>query len=221
MCTRSNVCPAVKVIEDLLSRERRSFQREICVLMDPVPWDGDRRDVSIPGYHTDLADYEVVWNGRNPNSAWTLDRGMVWPRWGRKSDPVKRSAFSRPGFARNSLDFPLRKAKQVPHHLDTQVSTERPISFPILEYPDLHPSEKPSWYVVYHQGCNLEGEKEESEGTGRYHGGYGSRGMGRTWAAAVNYMFPRVLGCPIMGHDNQWVILIVRCTCSIPSIRGF
>lgn len=67
--------------------------------MDPVPWDGDRRNVSIPGYLADLADYEIAWNGRNPNSAWTLDRGMVWPRWGGKSDPVKRSVF-------RALDLP-------------------------------------------------------------------------------------------------------------------
>jgi hypothetical protein len=48
--------------------------------VDPVSWDGDRRDVPIAGEGVDLADYEVLWDGRNPNAAWALDGPVVWIR---------------------------------------------------------------------------------------------------------------------------------------------
>lgn len=50
--------------------------------MDPVPWDGDRRDVSIAGESIDLANYEILWDGGNPNSARALDGSVVVARWG-------------------------------------------------------------------------------------------------------------------------------------------
>ena len=59
--------------------------------MDPVSWDGDRRDVSIAGECVDLPDYEVLWNGRNPNSAWALDSAVVWVRWAGNTDPINDS----------------------------------------------------------------------------------------------------------------------------------
>jgi hypothetical protein len=59
--------------------------------VDPVSWDGDRHDVSTAGERVDLADYEVLWNGGDPNSAWALDSGVVWVRWVGDTDPVNDS----------------------------------------------------------------------------------------------------------------------------------
>jgi len=59
--------------------------------MDPVSWDGNRRDVSIAGESVNLADYEVLSNGRNPNSAWTVDGSVVWARWTGDADPINIS----------------------------------------------------------------------------------------------------------------------------------
>jgi len=58
--------------------------------VDPVSWDRDRRDVSTAGEGTDLADYEVLWNGRDPNPTWTLDSGVVWVWWVGDTSPAKK-----------------------------------------------------------------------------------------------------------------------------------
>lgn len=79
---------AMAEIKDLLSRGRRAFERQLLVLVDPVSRDGDRFDVSVAGESVDLADNEVLWNGRNPDSTWTLDGGVVWVRWAGNADPV-------------------------------------------------------------------------------------------------------------------------------------
>jgi len=59
--------------------------------MDPVSWDGNRRDVSIASESVNLADYEVLWNGRNPNSARTVDGSVVWAGWAGDADPINMS----------------------------------------------------------------------------------------------------------------------------------
>ena len=59
--------------------------------MDPIAWDGDRHDVSIAGEGADLADYEVLWNGRDPDSAWTMDGGVVWVRWDGNTKPMNNT----------------------------------------------------------------------------------------------------------------------------------
>lgn len=63
------ICSAVEMIEDLLPWERRFLERQFFILVDPVPRDGDRRDLSIVSERAYLADYQVLWDGRNPNSA--------------------------------------------------------------------------------------------------------------------------------------------------------
>jgi len=42
----------------------------------------------IAGECVDLPDYEVLWDGSNPNSAWAPDSAMVWVRWAGNTDPV-------------------------------------------------------------------------------------------------------------------------------------
>ena len=78
MCSFDDVPSAMEVTNDLLPWGWRTFERQFFVLVDPVAWDRDRLDVSITSEGTNLADYEVLWNGRNPDSAWALDGGVVW-----------------------------------------------------------------------------------------------------------------------------------------------
>ena len=62
--------------------------------MDPVSWDGDRHNASIAGESVNLADYEVLWDYGNPNSAWALDGGVIWVRWVGDTNPVDGSMSS-------------------------------------------------------------------------------------------------------------------------------
>jgi len=84
------------VIDDLLSWGGRTFERQFFILVDPVPRNGDRRDVSVTGERADLADYEILWNGRNPDSSWALDIGVVWSGWGGNPNPANEVRVSRP-----------------------------------------------------------------------------------------------------------------------------
>ena len=83
-----DVSSSMEETKNLLPRRRRASERQLFVLVDPVPWDGDRRDVSIAGESADLAGYEVFWDCRNPNSAWASDGGMIWAWWMGAADPV-------------------------------------------------------------------------------------------------------------------------------------
>lgn len=128
--------------------------------MDPVSWDRNRLDVSTTGESSDFANYEVLRGGWNPDSAWTLDGGVVREGWARKSEPMKAVIISAPG-TMGELDLPLAELRYVPFHPDTQVPTERPISFPVLVQPDLRPGHEPTWDMVHRESYNLESETEE------------------------------------------------------------
>lgn len=92
------------------------------------------------------------------------------------------------------LDIPPTKARYVILHTDTQVTTERPVSLPVLVQPYLGPGHKPTRDVVHHEGGNLESEMEEFEWICHFHGGgtrTGRRGrkspvsvFGGQWLAA-------------------------------------
>jgi len=84
----SVISPAMAEVKDLFSWEWRTFERKSLILVDPVSWDGDRRNVSIASESVDLADYEVLWDGVNPDSARALDSGVVWVRWVGNTNPV-------------------------------------------------------------------------------------------------------------------------------------
>jgi hypothetical protein len=88
MRSLGNIPSTVEMIKDLLAWRRRTFEGEIFVLVDPVSRDGDRPDVSIASECADFADYEILWNGRNPKSAGTLNRCVVWERRPRKPNPM-------------------------------------------------------------------------------------------------------------------------------------
>ena len=88
MSSFDNVSSTVEEIKDLFSRRRRDFEGKTFVLVDPVSRDGDRCDVSIACERTDLTDYEVLRNGRNPNASWPLDCSMIWERRTGKPYPV-------------------------------------------------------------------------------------------------------------------------------------
>ena len=72
--------------------------------MDPVSWDGDRRDVPIAGESVDPADYGILWDGGNPNSAWALDSGVVWVRWVGDTNPVNDATSNQIPGSRRTVD---------------------------------------------------------------------------------------------------------------------
>ena len=85
------ISSAMEEVEDFLSRGRGTFKRQLFVLVDPVPRDGDRRNLSIASESTDFAHYKGLWDCGNPNSAWALDGGVVWVRRRRDTHPVNDS----------------------------------------------------------------------------------------------------------------------------------
>ena len=103
----SEISPAVAQVKDLFSWERRSFERKLFILVDPVSWDGDRRNVSIAGESVDLADYEVLRDGRNPDSARALDGGMVWARWAGNTDTVNDSMSNQVSDRKAAVPFAM------------------------------------------------------------------------------------------------------------------
>ena len=92
----NEVSSAVAEVKDFLSWGRRTLERKLFVLVDPVSWDGDRGDVPIAGESVDLADYEVFWDCGNPNSARALDSGVVRVWWIEDTDAVKCKRDSTP-----------------------------------------------------------------------------------------------------------------------------
>jgi len=151
----SEISPAVAEVKDLFSWERRSFERKFFILVDPVSWDGDRRNVSIVGESVDLADYEVLWDGGNPDSARALDGGVVWVRWAGNTNTVndirfrigKRQCLLRCGYG---LGLPSTNATHMPPHPGTYVSSKRPVSLPVFVQPDLRRNCEQSWDMVRH-----------------------------------------------------------------------
>ena len=89
-----NKGPPVEVIKGFLSWERRTLEREFFVLVDPVSGNGDRHDVAIVGSRADLADYQVLWNGWDPNSTWALCGGVIRGLRARRCQPANKVKLS-------------------------------------------------------------------------------------------------------------------------------